>query len=61
MDFGGMPIGFSMALAQDQAALEKYGLLTPPEKQAILAQAHSARSEEEMHKIVQTLSGRTLI
>lgn len=52
MDFQQMPIGFAMALAQNPAAMETYAALPRETKSALLAQAHSARSEAEMHRLV---------
>lgn len=52
MDFSKVPIGFGMELAQDEAAMQRYAILTNNEKQAILKRAHNARSEKEMREIV---------
>lgn len=59
MDFGTLPIGFAMALAQNETAMRKYALLPEPEKAAILSRAHQARSEEEMTQIVSALAGNS--
>ncbi|MCI7807863.1 hypothetical protein MR626_01010 [bacterium] len=59
MEFGTMPIGFSMALAQNEAALSRFGTMTESEKQAILSKAHGARSEREMEQIVASLVSGT--
>lgn len=52
MDFAEVPIGFGMALAQNEEAMNKFAMMTKEEKQAIWNQAHHARSEFEMHRIV---------
>ena len=52
MDFTSVPIGFGMALAQNEAAVNAYAMMTKEEKNAILAKAHQARSQQEMHQIV---------
>jgi len=52
MDFYKVPIGFGMALAMNAPALAAYGAMTQQQKQAILHQARNARSETEMHQIV---------
>ena len=52
MDFYQVPIGFGMALARNPKALNAYSAMTEEQKQAILNQAHNARSEQEMHRIV---------
>ena len=59
MEFGTMPIGFSMALAQNEAALSRFGTMTESEKQAILSKAHGARSERKMEQIVASLVSGT--
>lgn len=59
MDFTKVPIGFGMELAQDEAAMQRYAILTQEEKRAILKRAHSARSEKEMREIVSGLSSHS--
>lgn len=52
MDSGSVPIGFGLALAMNQPAMEAYSKMTEAQKQAILTQAHQARSKQEMQSIV---------
>lgn len=52
MDFYKVPIGFGMALAMNPPALNAYSAMTEQQKQAILSKAYNARSEKEMHDIV---------
>lgn len=52
MDFSTVPVGFGMALAQNETALNAYAMMTKEQKNAILARAHQARSELEMQQIV---------
>lgn len=56
MDFGKLPIGFSMALAQNQTAMEVFAAMPQTRKQAVLTQAHNVRSETEMHQLVSDLA-----
>lgn len=56
MDFGTVPIGFGMALAMNEPAMEAYAAMTEQQKQAILVQAHNARSKQEMQRIVESLA-----
>lgn len=56
MDFYKVPIGFGMALAMNPPALNAYSAMTEEQKQAVLDKAHHARSEQEMHQIVNSLS-----
>jgi uncharacterized protein YdeI (YjbR/CyaY-like superfamily) len=55
MDFYKVPIGFGMALAMNPNALNTYSAMTEEQKQAILNRAHHAKSEQEMHEIVNSL------
>lgn len=52
MDFYQVPIGFGMALAMNQSAMTIYSAMTEEQKQEVLNRAHKARSETEMHQIV---------
>jgi hypothetical protein len=52
MDYYKVPIGFGMALAMNPPALNAYSAMTEEQKQDILNKAHNARSEQEMHQIV---------
>ena len=55
MDYYQVPTGFGMALARNPQALNAYSAMTEEQKQAILSQAHNARSEQEMNRIVNGL------
>ncbi|MBR6595755.1 MAG: hypothetical protein IKK72_04185 [Oscillospiraceae bacterium] len=55
MDFYKVPIGFGMALAMNQNAMNAYAAMTEDQKQAILNKAHNARSEREMLQIVNSI------
>ena len=59
MDFYKVPIGFGMALAMNPPALNAYSAMTEEQKQAILDRAHNARSEKEMHDIINSISNKT--
>jgi len=60
MDFYKVPIGFGMALAMNQPAMNAYAAMTEPQKQAILNKAHNVRSEKEMHDLVASLANGTM-
>lgn len=47
-----LPLGFSMALAQNEAAMKKFESMTESEKQAILQQTHCVKSKQEMQQLV---------
>ncbi len=59
MDFYKVPIGFGMALAVNEPAMNAYAAMTEEQKQAIINKAHNARSEKEMHDLVASLANRT--
>lgn len=52
MNFAEVPIGFGLALAQNEAAMNAFAMMTREEKQSIWNRAHQAKSEQEMHQIV---------
>ena len=56
MDFYKIPIGFGMALAMNGPAMAAYSAMTEPQKQGVLNRAHNARSEREMHEIVNSIA-----
>ena len=56
MDFNSVPIGFGMALSQNEAAMIRYGLLSEEAKQDLLTPARGVRSEMEMYKLVASLA-----
>lgn len=55
MDFYKVPIGFGLALSMNHSAMEAYAAMTQEQKQAVLDKAHNARSEEEMHRLVNSI------
>ena len=56
MDFYKVPIGFGMALAMNQPAMNAYSAMNEDQKQTIIDKAHSVRSEREMHDLVNSLA-----
>ena len=50
-----LPLGFGMALAQNEAAMKKFESLTESEKLAVLQKTHSVRSKQEMQAYVEQL------
>ena len=60
MDFYKVPIGFGMALAMNQPAMNAYTAMTEAQKQDILNKAHNVRSEKEMHDLVNSLAHFTM-
>ena len=56
MDFYKVPIGFGMALAMNQPAMNAYAAMTEQQKRDILDRAHNVRSEREMYSLVESLA-----
>ncbi|MGN1306654.1 MAG: hypothetical protein ACI4V3_03195 [Faecousia sp.] len=52
-----LPLGFGMALAQNEAAMKRFESLTETEKQSVLEQAHHVHSKREMQQLVSGISG----
>ena len=50
-----MPMGFSMALAQNPEAMQKFAMLSEDKKKQIIDGTHSIRSKQEMHEYVNKL------
>lgn len=51
-----MSIGFSMALAQNPDAMQKFALLGEDKKKQIIDGTHSVKSKQEMHEYVNRLN-----
>ena len=47
-----LPLGFGMALAQNDLALKKFGKMDERQRQRFLFDARHARSREEMQSVV---------
>lgn len=54
-----LPLGFGMALAQNEHAMANFEALSEQEKQAILQKTHSVQSKKEMRAIVNSLANGT--
>ena len=47
-----MPVGFAMALAMNQDAMQKFATLSEEEKHEIVEGTHAVKSKQEMHRYV---------
>lgn len=56
MDFVKLPIGFAMALVQNESAMAAFHSMDQAQRGTVLTQARAARSEAEMNRIVANLS-----
>lgn len=52
-----VPVGFGMALAQNPEALSRFAMLSPEERQQVVAAARAVRSKQEMQAYVNKLGG----
>lgn len=50
-----LPMGFGMALAQNEKAMAKFESLSEQEKLSIIEQTHSVTSKKEMRALVDGL------
>jgi len=50
-----LPLGFGMALAANENALNRYSELTETEREHLIMRCKDARSKEEMQKIVNSI------
>lgn len=61
MEYSQLPVGFAMALAMNETALEKFGTMPKEQKQMLVDRAHNVRSKKEMHELVEGIgNGRFL-
>ena len=60
MDFYKVPIGFGMALAANEPAMNAYSAMTEAQKQEIISKARNALNEKEMHELVNSLARSTI-
>ena len=51
-----MPMGFSMALAQNPEAMQKFAMLSEDKKKQIIDGTHSVKSRQEMHEYVNRIT-----
>ena len=51
-----MPVGFSMALAKNPEAMQKFAMLSEDKKRQIIDGTHSVKSKQEMHEYVNRIT-----
>ena len=61
MDFYKVPMGFGMALAVNEPAMNAYAAMSEDQKQEIINKAHNVRSEKEMHDLVASLANGIIV
>lgn len=52
-----LPLGFGMALAQNEAAMARFEALSEAEKAAVVRRTHEVGSKREMRDLVNSLLG----
>ncbi len=52
MDYSKLPVGFAMALAENEPAMQKYAVLPEETKKAVVEKARHAASQWEVAEIV---------
>lgn len=53
-----LPLGFGMALAQNEMAMQRFESLSEEEKQAVIQRTHRVTSKQEMRRLVDSLCGQ---
>ncbi len=51
-----LPIGFTMALAMNEKAMNRYSGMTEAQKEEIILRAKDAKSKKEMERLVSSLA-----
>lgn len=55
MEKNALPLGFGMALAQNEAAMKRFETMTESQKKTVLEQARHVSSKREMQRLVSRL------
>lgn len=50
-----LPLGFGMALAQNEAAMQRFEAMTTAEKEAVIRKTRDVTSRREMQSLVNNL------
>jgi uncharacterized protein YdeI (YjbR/CyaY-like superfamily) len=53
-----LPMGFGMALAQNELAMQRFEALSEAEKQSVIQRTHSVTSKREMRQLAASLCDR---
>lgn len=54
-----LPLGFGMALAQNEEAMKHFESMTDYEKNSVIQWAHGVKSKQEMQQLVDNIAGGT--
>lgn len=50
-----LPLGFGMALSQNESAMKQFEALSETQKAAIISKTHNVNSKQEMQNLVNSL------
>lgn len=53
-----LPLGFGMALAQNEPAMRRFESMTEAEKRSVIERTHQVNSKQEMEQLVSGLADR---
>lgn len=56
MDIRSLPLGFGMALAQNEAAMKSFESLSEAKKEAVIQRTRQVNSKREMRSLVASLA-----
>ncbi|MGN0999477.1 MAG: hypothetical protein ACI4PO_07990 [Faecousia sp.] len=59
MDALELPLGFGMALAQNERAMQAFEAMTDAQKRSVIARTHTVSSRREMQQLVAGLVSET--
>lgn len=51
-----LPIGFGMALAQNEKAMERFSMLDDTQKKMVVERTHQVSSKQEMKQLVEQMA-----
>ncbi|MGN1420820.1 MAG: hypothetical protein ACI4XC_04855 [Eubacterium sp.] len=60
MDKIDLPLGFGMALAQNEPAMKRFEMLSESQKAEIISKSHSVNSKQEMQNLVNSLTDNSV-
>lgn len=56
MEKSALPLGFGMALAQNEPAMKRFETMTESQKESVLQQAHLVSFRREMQQLISRLA-----
>lgn len=56
-----LPLGFGMALAQNEKSMERFATMSDSQKRAVIAQTSQIKSKSEMQEYVRNLGNNSAV